>query len=254
MDELSLTRPNLTSDAIVHFSPGSSFTLPDGTSVSGVEALRQLETGSGNDVLSYDMRGAPQGTYQFNAGSGNDSAALDFSTFASDVEFNATSHYGAHAQTGYNGSSYDYDLTLYNFENFTIIGGSGNDAMYASQDSIGGNDSLVGNGGNDYLYGYGGDDTLSGGLGADYLDGGGGTDVAVYSTSKAGVSVDLLTGVGSGGDAQGDTLTGIENLIGSTASDSLTGDSNDNVFSGQGGNDTLDRWRRRRHVVRGQWS
>ena len=169
-DELSLTRPNLTSDAIVHFSPGSSFTLPDGTSVSGVEALRQLETGSGNDVLSYDMRGAPQGTYQFNAGAAT--TARRWTSPHSRAMSNSTPpvHYGAHAQTGYNGSSYDYDLTLYNFENFTIIGGSGNDAMYASQDSIGGNDSLVGNGGNDYLYGYGGDDTLIGGAGNDYLD------------------------------------------------------------------------------------
>ena len=53
---------------------------------------------------------------------------------------------------------------------------------------------------------------MIGGTGADSLDGGSGNDVVDYSGSSAGVSVNLASGptiIGSGGDAQGDTLTSV---------------------------------------------
>ena len=53
------------------------------------------------------------------------------------------------------------------------------------------------------------------------------------------MNVSLATGTGTGGDAQGYTLSGIENLTGSAYADSLTGDSGNNVLTGLGGNDTL---------------
>jgi Ca2+-binding RTX toxin-like protein len=98
-------------------------------------------------------------------------------------------------------------------------------------------DVLRGLGGNDMLFGGSGNDTLDGGTGADTLVGGLGTDTADYSLSAAGVTVNLLTGVGSGGDAQGDMLTGIENIIGSAHDDVLAGDGGANVFAGGSGND-----------------
>ena len=52
--------------------------------------------------------------------------------------------------------------------------------------------------------------------------------------------MNLTTGRGTGGDAEGDTLEGIENLFGSIRGDSLTGDGNNNRFNGFNGNDTLD--------------
>ena len=66
-----------------------------------------------------------------------------------------------------------------------------------------------------------GNDYLRGGTGADALYGGVGTDTAQYDDSIDAVSIDLLTGVGSGGDADGDTLAGIENLEGSAHNDVL---------------------------------
>ena len=57
--------------------------------------------------------------------------------------------------------------------------------------------------------------------------------------SAAGVTVSLLTGVGSGGDAQGDMLIGIENIIGSAHDDVLTGDAGANVLAGGAGNDAF---------------
>ncbi|MBC7476806.1 MAG: Hint domain-containing protein, partial [Pseudorhodobacter sp.] len=75
--------------------------------------------------------------------------------------------------------------------------------------------------------------------GSDVLDGGSGTDTAEYSASGAGVSVSLATGTGFGGDAAGDTLTGIENVTGSGHADALTGDAGANVLDGGAGDDTL---------------
>ena len=100
-------------------------------------------------------------------------------------------------------------------------------------------DVLRGMGGNDMLFGGSGNDTLIGGPGADTLIGGPGADTADYSSSPAGVNVNLQTGLGSGGDAQGDILGGIENIVGSAFADTLTGGGGDNTFSGRGGGDAL---------------
>ena len=52
--------------------------------------------------------------------------------------------------------------------------------------------------------------------------------------------VDLGAATGSGGDAAGDTLSSIENLIGSNLGDTLTGDANNNRIEGAGGADIMD--------------
>ena len=80
---------------------------------------------------------------------------------------------------------------------------------------------------------------LIGGGGADRLDGGAGSDTASYVTAGAAVTVSLATGSGSGSDAQGDLLVGIENLTGSAFNDNLIGDNNANVFIGGGGADQM---------------
>src|ERR1700677_2816789 len=92
-----------------------------------------------------------------------------------------------------------------------LIGDSGSDTLEGGA----GDDVLSGGEGDDTLEGGAGDDALSGGEGADRLDGGAGTDTAVYSESNSGVTVDLSAGTGKGGDAEGDTLTSVENVIGS---------------------------------------
>jgi len=105
---------------------------------------------------------------------------------------------------------------------------------------LGGNDRLIGDRGDDILQGGAGNDLLWGGVGADVIDGGTGYDTAVYKGSSAGVTVNLVTGIGMGGEAQGDTLTGIEALVGSAHNDSLVGDSLNNTFRGGAGADHID--------------
>ena len=128
----------------------------------------------------------------------------------------------------------------------TIFGGDGNDSIDAGAD----NDTVSGDAGDDRIYGGTGDDTLDGGdgndtlegaAGADRLVGGAGSDTAVYISSAVGVSVNLATGTGAGGgsDAEGDTLTGIENLLGSNQADFLVGDDGANTLWGMDGHDVL---------------
>jgi Ca2+-binding RTX toxin-like protein len=102
-----------------------------------------------------------------------------------------------------------------------------------------GSDTLVGNAGANKLQGWNGNDVLRGGAGADVMEGGAGTDAASYYTGTVGVTVDLAAGTASGGDAAGDTLTGIENLSGSQGHDVLAGNAGANKLQGWNGDDVL---------------
>ncbi|MEM9063304.1 MAG: hypothetical protein AAGD13_22825, partial [Pseudomonadota bacterium] len=126
-----------------------------------------------------------------------------------------------------------------------LDGWAGGDVLYGETDDdtlLGweGDDSLFGGIGNDLLEGEQEDDFLDGGAGADVLYGGDGVDTASYLASAFGVDVSLLTGTGAGGDAAGDQLSKIENLIGSLDNDTLVGDGADNTLEGLAAADDLD--------------
>ena len=127
----------------------------------------------------------------------------------------------------------------------TVNGLDSDDVIDAlgGDDTVNGNagdDTLSGGAGNDILNGGDGDDVLDGGPGADMLDGGAGSDTATYQNSAAAVLVRLHDPSAVRlGDAQGDTLTGIEHLIGSRFNDILAGDGEDNIMKGGDGDDVL---------------
>ncbi len=127
----------------------------------------------------------------------------------------------------------------------TLYGGDGDDYLYGQNqynaNDDGASDTLHGEAGNDIIYGHGGDDILIGGIGNDTLNGGAGYDTASYQDAVSAVTVSLaITSSQNTVSAGTDTLTQIENLIGSTYNDTLTGDANANTIEGGGGNDTLD--------------
>jgi len=134
---------------------------------------------------------------------------------------------------------------------FTVNGGDGDDVIIGNIDNVlrgnGGNDTLTGGYGEDALYGGAGNDLLDGAPGVeewpgdDILDGGSGNDTASYATSTGAVAVSLLlTTAQDTGGAGTDTLTGVENLIGSRFADALHGTKGDNVIEGGAGNDAID--------------
>ena len=130
-----------------------------------------------------------------------------------------------------------------NLENLTLIGNSALVGTGNNLDNIiTGNDTsntLAGLAGSDTLKGLAGDDLLIGGAGADVLIGGAGIDTASYTTSPQGVTINLVTGLGFGGDATGDTLQSIENLQGSAFSDTFIANADPNRLDGSGGVDTV---------------
>lgn len=102
-----------------------------------------------------------------------------------------------------------------------------------------GEEGIAGTDMDDVLVGTANDDLISGGLGRDVLKGGEGVDTADYSASAESVDVDLATGEGVGGDAQGDRLEDIENIIGSANNDTLAGDESGNTLTGAAGDDAI---------------
>ncbi|WP_421577609.1 calcium-binding protein [Shinella sp. M31] len=117
----------------------------------------------------------------------------------------------------------------------TLSGYRGNDGVRGGL----GNDTLSGGDGTDALYGQDGNDVLDGGTGADRLNGGIGNDTASYASAKAGVVASLANAAVNTGDAAGDIYTSIENLSGSSFSDTLIGNGTRNTLSGGQGTDTL---------------
>jgi Ca2+-binding RTX toxin-like protein len=113
----------------------------------------------------------------------------------------------------------------------------------ASDDVMGGagDDSLDGGGGNDVLRGGDGADTLTGGEGDDGIDGGSGIDTASYASASAAISINLaLNAPQNTGGAGSDTLSNIENLVGTEFNDTLTGSAAANRIDGGEGNDLID--------------
>ncbi|MDD1457457.1 calcium-binding protein, partial [Dolichospermum sp. ST_sed7] len=95
------------------------------------------------------------------------------------------------------------------------------------------NNAITGNSGNNI-------NILNGGLGADTLDGATGIDTASYANASAAVTVNLaLTTAQTGGEATGDVLLNIENLLGSNFNDTLSGNTGNNILDGGFGNDSL---------------
>ncbi|OWJ64332.1 calcium-binding protein [Inquilinus limosus] len=195
--------------------------------IIGSAIANWLRGGAGNDILT-----GAAGADRLEGGDGTDTALYTESTVGVRVDLGLGTGHGGTAEGD----------TLAGIE--SVVGTSHDDALAGDGNANGlwgglGSDTLAGGAGNDALKGEAGNDVLTGGLGADTLVGGDGNDTASYQDSQLGVTVDLGTGQNRFGEAQGDILSGIENLTGSAMGDRLTGDNGANGLSGGGGNDLL---------------
>jgi len=209
----------------------------------GGDADNLLKGGDGNDALGGDdgddiLRGEA-GDDELFGGQGDDSL---FGGDGDDVLEDGIGQNILDGGDGFDIASYDEldeDLEIDLFTGFN----SREDTLISIEGIAGGdgNDRLTGDDGDNALYGSYGDDWLAGGGGADLLNGGaGGFDTVDYSTSWAGVTVSLLNNTASGGEAEGDNISGFENVMGSEFGDTLTGDARDNYIEGGAGADILD--------------
>jgi len=117
-----------------------------------------------------------------------------------------------------------------------VSGGAGVDVMQGD----GGGDSLSGDAGGDIVEGGEGEDTLRGGEGPDTLSGGPQRDRVAYS-ADADVIVELSQGRGTtsrAGDV--DRIRLVEDVLGGSQRDTLTGTKRANVLESSGGEDYID--------------
>jgi Ca2+-binding RTX toxin-like protein len=212
-----------------------------------------LEGGLGNDIL---WGGAGNDTFlTLTTADGNDAyhgeAGTDTMSYAG-RNANLTVVMDGSTASGDTGSG-EADKVYGDIEN--LIGGNGNDALTGT---IAAN-QITGGPGDDVINGSSGDDTFieeatGAASGNDTYNGGGGTDTVTYALRTAvgeGVTASIDNTADSGKTSGGETDTiacDIENLIGTSQADILTGHSggcasstntHDNVLTGGLGGDTL---------------
>ena len=232
-----------TGDTIYGLGGDDIITVKSGTNF--------LYGGDGNDRIF-----GGTGSDQLNGGNGDDyldgGAGFDYAVYADAISAvtvdlaitTAQFTFGSGTDTlanieGLYGSAFS-DTLSGNAGANTILGLDGNDLI----DGRAGDDTLDGGAGNDTLLGGLGNDLIiaddSGLAGNDIVDGGAGVDTLDYSNVAAGVVVDLRIATAQNTVGAGtDTISNVENLIGTVRDDALTGDDNANTFNGGAGNDTL---------------
>ncbi len=198
--------------------------------------------GAGNDTLIGDLGGIDTASYAPNVGA----VVVDLAAaYALETGLQTGTVTGGEVRIGLD--------SLSQIENVT--GSAYGDRLYG--DNLA--NVLSGGAGDDIIYGEGGADTLVGGDGSDALIGGLGIDVVDYSTNNGAIFLDLSgfaleTGlqVGTVGAATAvvstDSLTQIENVIGTAYGDRIYGaaDANriesgagDDIVYAEGGNDIV---------------
>ena len=228
-DCLIVNYANDTSDIIgtsVHVTDGGTHSV----TFNGIENFT-ITTGSGDDTIT-----SGDGTNIFTTNGGNDTVTsgnghnIVYAGLGNDT---ITVGDGGNHIWGQAGND---TLTSGNGADF-IYGGAGNDTLTGG----GGNDRLDGGDGNDTISGGAGNDILIGGKGNNIMNGGTGIDTADYSASTMAVNVHLASAVIQAvNSVESDTLSAIENVVGSAYNDTLIGNSGPNVLTGGLGADHMN--------------
>lgn len=128
----------------------------------------------------------------------------------------------------------------------SLWGGDGNDVLRAQADGgqvwgDAGNDSIRGSDVADALSGGPDDDDIWPGLGLDVIRGDDGVDTVdfFHPTNTNGVWVELNNKTAQDQEGNTESITGVENVLGTPYVDYIQGDWSDNFLFGRAGNDTL---------------
>ena len=228
-----------------------------GDIIKGSSGWNEISAGGGDDWIvatngGDTLRGGTNTTWNGTASTGD---WLSFEDIGSSID--ATMSAGA--ITGGLGNT-----TIFEIEN--LFGSSVGDVLRGDSNNntlhgYGGNDAIYGTAGLNFLIGGSGDDTLYTGSGIDKYDGGdvsigsnytssginGTNTISFYYTNGANVDLGYDNGDGTFGrvinDGYGNTETYIRNINNLTGSldysDTLVGNSEDNIISGLGGADVI---------------
>jgi len=178
------------------------FKIPDGLTING----QAITAGT---PLTIDVTGMSNNEVPLNLvwKEGTAAANSDFQMTVAYVGPNGQTNLKTITFTGKVENAYTLDA---NGEPRQFIASQADNLIVTANDAD--NTITTGNG-NDTIKGSGGDDTINGGAGKDSVD---------YGSSSEAVTLNVANGTGIGGQAQGDQLSNIENLIGSSSlSDTL---------------------------------
>lgn len=220
----------------------------DDDNLGGAEGNDTMLGGAGNGEdlivggLGNDLMDGGFGPDRIRGGQGTDTVTYANRTNAVFVDITGTS-----GEPSDDGEAGEEDFVEYDVEN--IFGGEGNDLLIGTtlqagqitETGVTKNNLVRGNGGNDTILGLDGNDTLDGGLGTDTLTGGDGNDTADYASRTQNLTLDLDGIADDGATGENDRIDAdIENLIGGSGNDRLTGNGVANSLKGNAGNDSLD--------------
>jgi Ca2+-binding RTX toxin-like protein len=218
-------------------------------SLKGGAGADSLSGGAGNNFISGGAGFADTVDYSKDPGAVTVNLATHFDPTLQSIVGTATNGFGGtdtlHHIENVNGSPFADSITGDN--NANVLNGLGGDDTLIG---MAGNDVLNGGTGNDFLDGGRGDDILTGGAGDNFLSGRSAfKDTVDYSQDPGAVKVNLadhfdpslqsIVGKATNGFGGTDTLHHIENVFGTPFDDTITGDNNDNILNGFGGNDNI---------------
>ncbi len=222
-----LQAEDLTGDLFIDL--GTQTFTGDELSDDVISGIERVYGGSGDDtIIGSDGRNVirgDEGADSLDGGGGQDQIRYDYSDAGVEVNLEDETVAGGAAEGD----------TIANFED--VLGSRFDDTIigtdfYNAVDGGDGNDSIVLGGGNDWVQGGAGDDTIEGGDGIDRV---------VYQVSDTGIEIDLEAQTVSGGDADGDVISGFEEVVGSRHDDVILGSEGDNGWlRGLSGNDRID--------------
>jgi Ca2+-binding RTX toxin-like protein len=226
----------LGNDTIVYTVGDGADTVDGG---AGLDTLRLLGSAA-NDTLSVLFDGTAITAFEGGTVASVEAVTGELADGTDTLSYGATT---ANVTVDLAAGSASGFVILAGVEN--VIGGSGNDTLTGDADAStlnggDGNDVLDGGAGNDVLNGAAGDDRFIAtvGDGNDSYIGGAGTDTYDLSGTTAGATVTATTATSA--QIGSDTLSAIENVIGSQGNDQITGGTIANVIDGQGGDDIID--------------
>ncbi len=205
--------------------------------------------GDGNDIFRYT--GSAGGFDAIDGGAGSDTltalannTVIGLAAFSGIEAITAGAFTGVTVAGGITNDVFDFSaITLTGI--VRVNGGDGNDNIIgnAAANTIwGGNgmDRLEGGDGADVLVGDAGNDTLVGGNGNDTLTGGADIDTVDYSYSSTNWTINLAaTSAQAVSGSETDTIATVENVIGGSGNDIITGTTAANVLTGGAGNDRI---------------
>jgi hypothetical protein len=229
----------------------SGSALADTLSFAGMTltGITKIDGGAGNDTITASSTAATLvggvGDDTLTGGSGNDTflfsgMADGFDAITGGAGTDTIKATANNTVIGLRSLATVEAISADTFTGVSISGSAVADTLNFSAVTLTGITQIDGGAGNDVITGSSGADTLVGGLGNDTLTGGNGIDTVDYSYSASNWTINLAaTSAQAVSGTEIDTITTVENVIGGSGNDIITGTTASNALKGGAGADRI---------------